>query len=144
MKKLLLMLIIIMFGEKSYSQYSSDTLLNNFVIQWMGVPYKYAGNTKRGIDCSGLTQKFYKDVYNLEIPNTSIKQWKVTNRILKDSLKSGDLVFFKSQRSPTGWHVGIYLNDGLFLHASSRKEDVKISSLNDPYYLRNFKGGGRL
>jgi lipoprotein Spr/probable lipoprotein NlpC len=67
-----------------------------------------------------------------------------TDRIKRDSLKIGDIVFFRSRQSPTGWHCGLYLGDDTFAHAANKQEGVKISSLSEPRYNHNFKGAGRL
>lgn len=137
-------LFIILSITTAHSQITSDDKLNKFVKEWLNVPYKFGGRTKKGIDCSKLTQKLYAEVYDEKIPSVSWKQWEFTERVDKDSLKTGDLVFFRSKRSPSGWHVGLYLSDNFFFHASNRKDDVKISSLNEDFYLKNYKGAGRL
>ena len=121
-----------------------ESSVEKFITEWKGVPYKFGGKTKKGIDCSKLTQRFYKDVYNINIPEVCWKQWNYTKRIQKDSLQEGDLVFFNSKRSPSGWHVGIYLGNNLFLHAPKKHDVVKISSLNDSNYKKAFKGAGRV
>lgn len=132
-----------LFG-KLKAQTTNNPMLNNFVTSWLGKPYRYGGTTMRGIDCSKLTQKLYKEVFGLTIPGVSWQQWSSTYRVSKDSIKTGDLVFFNSKKSPSGWHVGLYLADGFFLHASNRKEGVKISSLSENTYKLNYKGAGRL
>lgn len=143
MKKLMAFFFLF-FGQKVKSQTTGDFKLNSFVNEWLGVPYKWGGKTKKGIDCSKFTQRLYEDVYNLIIPGVSWKQWDFTERISLDSLQTGDLVFFNSRLSPSGWHVGAYLIDGFFVHASNKKDDVKISKLTDEPYKKNFKGGGRI
>jgi lipoprotein Spr len=120
------------------------TPLSTFVMSWYGVKYKLGGNTKRGIDCSQYTKRLYWDVYGRKLGNNCAEQWKETKRILKDSLITGDIVFFRSTQSPSGWHCGLYLGNGTFAHAANRKEGVKISSLSEPRYLRAYKGAGRL
>jgi lipoprotein Spr len=142
-RRILFVSFMLMIGRVNGQITSNDTL-NNFVKTWLKVPYRFGGTSKRGIDCSKLVQRAYKEVFNLEIPRISRDQWKVTKRVPKDSLKSGDLVFFRSGSSPTGWHVGLYLADNYFIHASSSKTGVKISSLTDTYYKKTYKGGGRL
>lgn len=134
---------MMLFG-KLKAQTTSNTLLNNFVASWLGKPYRYGGTTFRGIDCSKLTQKLYKEVFGIKIPGVSWEQWRASLRIEQDSIKSGDLVFFNSKYSPSGWHVGVYLSDGFFFHASNKKEGVKISSLSENIYKLNYKGAGRL
>lgn len=131
-----------MFG-KAKAQLTTNDSLNNFVSTWLKVPYRLGGTNKNGIDCSKLTQKVYREVFGVELPDVSWKQWSSTERVNKDSLVTGDLVFFRSKYSPSGWHVGLYLSDNYFFHASNKKEGVKISSLSDAYYQKNFKGGGR-
>lgn len=151
MKKLLLLLCL-STSNITYSQnqvadyvfYIQDTTLDNFVKEWLGVPYRYAGRTKYGIDCSQFTKRLYKDVYNKDLPNVSWKQWEATKRVTQDSLQKGDLVFFKSRRSPSGWHVGVYLGEGQFVHSPGRGDRVKISNLNNEYYRKTYKGAGRI
>ena len=120
------------------------TPLSTFVMSWYGVKYKLGGNTRRGIDCSQFTKKLYWEVYGLKLGNNCAEQWKQTKRIKKDSLQVGDIVFFNSKQSPSGWHCGLYLGDGTFAHAANKEEGVKISSLSEPRYLRSYKGAGRL
>lgn len=140
MKKLLIISIFLITA--SFTVYNSS--LNDVIKEWIGVPYRYGGTTKKGVDCSGLTQQLYKEIYNINLPRTASQQWKATERVIKDSLQEGDLVFFKSKRSPSGWHVGVYLGEGNFIHSPSRKDKVKISNLNDNYYTKTYKGAGRI
>lgn len=143
MKKLFCISLFILFFSNLKSQIIPDSV-NKFIKEWIDVPYKFGGTTKRGIDCSKLTQNFYKYVLNDTLPRVTWQQWQVTKRVSKDSLQMGDLVFFKSRKSPSGWHVGIYLADNLFFHAANRRDGVKVSSLEESYYRSTFKGGGRL
>jgi lipoprotein Spr len=117
--------------------------IKEVIVEWIGVPYRYGGTTKRGVDCSGLTQQLYKQIYNIVLPRTAKQQWAHTKRIDKDSLQEGDLVFFKS-RGPSGGHVGMYLGEGKFIHSPSRRDKVKISDLNSTYYSKMYKGAGRI
>ena len=123
---------------------TNDTTLNNFMLHWLGKPYKLGGKTERGIDCSQFNKRLYNDVYKLQIENVCYKQYNQTERIKKDSLQLGDLVFFRSTQSPSGWHCGLYIGNTYFVHASNRVEGVKVSSLNEPRYKRAYKGAGRL
>jgi len=120
-----------------------DSTLNNFMLHWIGKPYKLGGKTERGIDCSQFTKRLYKDVYGKQLENVAYKQWNETKRIKKDSLTIGDLVFFRSRQSPSGWHCGTYLGETMFVHAANRYEGVKISSLLEPKYKAAYKGAGR-
>lgn len=165
MKKFLIVLTVLLLSIKAVSaqnegkpvlynqfrdyvewlQAHEDTsALNKSVNEWLGTPYKYAGKTKSGVDCSGLVYNIYKEVYNKIIPPISKLQWKFSKRIFKNALLPGDLVFFRSKRSPSGWHVGIYLGNGDFVHSPRRGDVVKISNLNNKYYLNNYKGAGRV
>lgn len=118
--------------------------LNAFIRDWMGVRYRLGGSTKRGIDCSQFSKKLYMVVYGKSLGKNCAEQWGQTTRIPKDSLKTSDIVFFRSRQSPSGWHCGVYIGDNRFVHAANRAEGVKISSLDEPRYKRAYKGSGRL
>jgi LysM repeat protein len=113
---------------------------------FMGAPYKYGGNTLRGLDCSAYVRKIY-EIFDVQLPRSAREQYLVGNRIGRDELSVGDLVFFKTRRYakyPT--HVGIFIGDGNFIHASSGKGrlGVKIDSLNSDYYSGAFIGATRI
>lgn len=118
--------------------------LSTFVNEWMGVRYRLGGSTKKGIDCSQFTKKLYGEVYDIKLGNNCQQQWNQTKRVTKDSLLVGDILFFKSRLSPSGWHCGFYLGDGNFVHAANKVEGVKISSLSEPRYKKGYKGAGRI
>ena len=120
-----------------------DTILNKFMMYWLRKPYKLGGNTEKGIDCSQFNKRLYMDVYGSNLENVCYKQWNQTGRIKKDSLQVGDLLFFRSKASPSGWHCGVYIGNTYFVHAANRYEGVKVSSLSEPTYNKNFRGGGR-
>ncbi len=121
-----------------------DSLLNSFILKWIGKPYKLGGKTEKGIDCSQFNKRLYQDVYKVSLENVCYKQWNQTGRIKKDSLQTGDLLFFKSRQSPSGWHCGVYIGNTYFVHAANRYEGVKISSYNEPRYIKSYRGGGRV
>jgi probable lipoprotein NlpC len=121
-----------------------DSSLLSFIKEWKGTPYVLGGTTKKGIDCSGLNKKLYQAVYNIKLPEVCYKQWNVTSRVNRDSLIPGDLIFFRSTRSPSGWHCGCYLGDSMFFHAPQRGDVVKISSLEEEKYKKSYKGAGRI
>jgi cell wall-associated NlpC family hydrolase len=123
---------------------TSDTVLNKFMTYWLRKPYKFGGSTEKGIDCSQFNKRLYKDVYGKELTGTAEEQWFQTKRVKKDSLKVGDLIFFRSRQSPSGWHCGTYIGNTYFIHAANKYEGVKISSLNEPRYTKSIKGFGRL
>jgi lipoprotein Spr len=97
--------------------------------------------SRKGIDCSAFTKELYSEVFNLDIKRSSRDIFSMVNPVGKDELKEGDLVFFKIHSRSIS-HVGIYLGNGRFAHASSK--GVAISSLEDRYYNRYFYKGGRL
>jgi lipoprotein Spr len=121
-----------------------DTTLNTFIYHWLGKPYKLGGKTERGIDCSQFNKRLYTDVYKLNLENVCYRQWDQTERIKSDSLQIGDLLFFRSRQSPSGWHCATYIGETMFIHAANRYEGVKISSLLEPRYKAAYKGAGRL
>ena len=123
---------------------TKDTVLNGFLYRWLGKPYKLGGSTEKGIDCSQFNKRLYNDVYKLQIENVCYKQYNQTERVKKDSLQIGDLLFFRSRQSPSGWHCGTYIGETLFVHAANRYEGVKISSINEPNYKKALRGAGRL
>ena len=111
---------------------------------WIGVPYRGGGTTKRGVDCSGLTSAIYKKVYRKELERNSEDQRKRDCRkVKKGKLKEGDLVFFHNGRKKKrATHVGIYLKDRKFIHAST-SQGVIISTLDEEYWKKHWLSGGR-
>ena len=142
MKKIITILLLSL-SLKSKAQINLDSTMNNFISKWIGKPYKFGGTSESGIDCSALVQKFYKVIFGFEIPRTCIYQFRNSIKISLDEIKVGDIIFFKSKLSPSGWHCGIYIGDNKFFHASNRKEGVKINSLTDSLYINKIKGIGR-
>ncbi len=112
---------------------------------WIGTKYKYGGMSRSGVDCSGLTCLIYKTVYGKSLSRSSAGILTDNCKtIKKSSLREGDLVFFRTdgKRSKTPNHVGIYLKENKFIHASTSK-GVIVSSLEQDYYVRNFIAAGR-
>ena len=122
---------------------NENKLLITTISDWLGVPYKYGDCSKQGIDCSCFVQIIFRDVYKKDISRQTIDIFNKDIEIIdKSKLKEGDLVFFKiASQKPD--HVGIYLSDGHFVHASSKK-GIMISSLNEDYFKKYFFNAGRV
>src|SRR6201996_9802100 len=110
---------------------TSNVKLFQFVYDWVGTPYHFGGDSRKGIDCSAFTKELYSNVFNLTIKRNSRDIFSMVSPVRKDELQEGDLVFFKIHSRSIS-HVGIYLGDGKFAHASNR--GVAINSLEDGYY----------
>jgi len=110
---------------------------------FLGMPYRFGGSSLegKGIDCSAFVQKIYR-MFNVELPRSAREQAKVGVTIKKDDLTEGDLVFFKTYR-PFG-HVGIYIGNNEFVHASTRGRIVRIDSMDMPFYKKRFQRAVRL
>ncbi len=115
--------------------------LINFIEGWWAVRYRFGGVTKRGVDCSAYTGQLINAVFGYTMPRTAREQYRVTQRISRNELSEGDLVFFNTRGGVS--HVGVYLGNNRFTHSSSHS-GVTISSLDDPYYSKRFIGGGRI
>lgn len=128
-----------------YIDYDDNHELYIEAASWIGTPYQYGGTSRNGIDCSAFTKKIYQNVYHKNIARNSNDQMKISSRrIRKRKLKEGDLVFFgSSQNKKRCSHVGIYLKDKKFIHASSSK-GVTVSSLHQKYWKKYWISGGRV
>ncbi len=114
--------------------------LYKFIDEWMGVPYRAAGMSKHGVDCSGFTTILNKEIYNTTVPRTARQMAESVKRKYEDELKEGDLVFFDLSGQKFS-HVGIYLHNNKFVHASTSR-GVMISDLKDPWYYNYFSRAG--
>jgi lipoprotein Spr len=121
---------------------TTNTKLYQFVYEWIGTPYRLGGKTKKGIDCSHFAYEVYDKVFNTTLGYNSRNIYTQVDPVKKSDLKAGDLVFFKI-RSRNITHVGVYLGDDKFAHASSSR-GVMISSLNEAYWKRYYFDGGRM
>ncbi len=112
------------------------------VVSYLGVPYMYGGTSKKGVDCSGFTSRVYASATDLTLPRSTREQFTVGTKVRRNELRFGDLVFFNTTgRSPS--HVGIYIEDDLFAHASV-SDGVTFSSLESGYYKKRFVGARRV
>lgn len=122
---------------------ANNPCLLDFIEEWYGVPYKFGGTTKNGIDCSAFVQELYGEVYNMDVVRTSREQFEASKYVKNyEDLKVGDLVFFKIRTRAIS-HVGVYLGEGKFIHAS-RSKGVVVSDLDHVYWKRYYVGGGRM
>jgi lipoprotein Spr len=128
---------------------TQNVALYNFIDEWYGVRYRLGGHDKSGIDCSAFVQKLYDQVFGTPLLRSSVEQFKSCDKINgHQDMKEGDLVFFqhtygrRRHKRTRISHVGIYLANNFFVHASS-SQGVTISSLEEPYWKRLFAGAGK-
>ncbi len=115
-------------------------IIAHYAIQSLGLPYKWGGQSpKTGFDCSGLTSYTYKKA-GISIPRTAKAQFAKGRFVGKNRLQVGDLVFFKGPEKKGGLHVGIYLGDGVLIHAPSKGGHVSFEKLNNPYFEKYYIG----
>jgi hypothetical protein len=140
-----------------FPQLVTNAPLYSFIDNWYGVPYRMGGNDMSGIDCSAFVQRLYEQVFGTNVVRTAMEQFGACRLLHEtDNLKEGDLVFFHSytySRSRRGrkakitgkriTHVGIYLANAYFVHAST-SYGVMISSLKEEYWQRKFAGAGQV
>lgn len=108
----------------------------------IGTPYVRGGRNPGGFDCSGLVQWAYQSV-GVKLPRTAREQSSIGQRIGRvEDMRAGDIVAFRHPRR--GYHTGIYVGDGKFVHSPRRRSSVKISSLDDPYFNNTFLGARRV
>ena len=111
--------------------------------RWAGVKYRKGGMDRTGIDCSGLTAQMYLAVAGIALPRTTQDQVRCGNSLSRNDLRPGDLIFFISLGQRSVDHVGIYLGDTQFVHASASK-GVVVSSLLQDYYTKRYHGARRI
>ena len=114
------------------------------ILSWFGTPYKFGGTSDNAIDCSAFVRTVYSTATEMQLPRTAREQFTV-GKIVRNrkDLKFGDMVFFNTRKRVRVSHVGIYLGDNLFAHASSRS-GVTVSSLVQDYYNKKFIGARRI
>ena len=131
--------------QESLTKWSSSEERNLFVRvvkNFLGVPYRLGGSTLKGIDCSAFVKKIY-EIFNTTLPRTVREQFQIGKAIGKEELQEGDLVFFNTRRASIS-HVGIYIGNNEFVHASSQDKQVKVDSLERPYFSKRFLRGVRV
>ncbi|OOF68253.1 NlpC/P60 family protein [Rodentibacter caecimuris] len=116
----------------------TDQVLANIYRKWSGTRYRMGGTTKRGIDCSAFMQAIFLEAYGINLPRSTSEQRFLGKKIAKYTLQKGDLVFFRKNH-----HVGVYIGNNQFMHASS-SQGVTISSLDEAYWLRTYTQSRRI
>ncbi|ABX86136.1 bifunctional murein DD-endopeptidase/murein LD-carboxypeptidase [Yersinia pseudotuberculosis] len=108
---------------------------------WKGVRYRLGGSSKRGIDCSAFVQTTFREQFGMDLPRSTSQQQDLGKKVQRTKLRPGDLVLFRA--GSTGRHVGIYLGNDKFVHAST-SAGVTISNLNDDYWNKRYRDGRRV
>lgn len=121
----------------------SDEVFFKIARRYIGIPYKYGGTNRRGVDCSGFVALFYKEVFGIVLPHTTKKMVRSGRWIPYHKLRAGDLVFFKTKFWGRIDHVGIYVSDKNFIHASTNR-GVIFSNIEEEYYKKRFKEAKRI
>lgn len=127
--------------NQSWSNEETESRLRSAAERWDGVDHEWGGSSQSGVDCSGLVQSIFREEFQVSVPRTTEKQARTGKSVSRSSLRPGDLVFFRPERKKR--HVGIYLSDGEFLHASS-SEGVTISPLDRSYWTDHWWQARRL
>jgi cell wall-associated NlpC family hydrolase len=125
---------------------TAQTVLDQ-AVQLLGMPYRWGGdgnNTRvLGFDCSGFVTHVFQTSLGLTLPRTTKAMSQIGEKITKQDLQPGDLVFFNTMRRAFS-HVGIYLGNDRFIHAPRSGEEIRIDNLYDSYWLRRFNGARRI
>ncbi|EOE7095198.1 bifunctional murein DD-endopeptidase/murein LD-carboxypeptidase [Serratia marcescens] len=108
---------------------------------WKGVRYRLGGDSKRGIDCSAFVQRTFREQFGMDLPRSTYQQEDLGKKIQRTKLRVGDLVLFRA--GSTGRHVGIYLGNDQFVHAST-SSGVMISKLTDNYWNKRYREARRV
>ncbi|MBU0681094.1 MAG: C40 family peptidase [Proteobacteria bacterium] len=120
-------------AQKAQAQHVVASLLAGYS-EWQGVPHRDGGLSKKGVDCSGFTYLTFRDLFGVQLPRTTSQLAQTGSPIPKGQLQPGDLVFFKVEK---GRHVGIYVENQKFIHASKSK-GVMMSRLDNPYWQGHY------
>ena len=111
-------------------------------LKYLGTRYRYGASGARGFDCSGFTSYIYRQ-HGISLPHNSAAQYRVGKPVSRSELRPGDLVFFRTRGRRIS-HVGIYIGNGKFVHASSARGRVRIDSLTSGYYHKRYVGARRI
>ena len=136
--------VVVLPESQTKDMRTDERLLVEEALRWLGTPYKYGGTSRSGTDCSGLTMQVYLSALGIKLPRSSRDQQKYCKSVKKKSLDAGDLIFFSTGRDKTRVsHVGLYIGDDKFGHASGSR-GVIVSDLKEKYYVRNYHSSGHV
>lgn len=121
---------------------ASRSRLMSAIMSYIGTPYHIGGDDHSGMDCSGFSMVIFNSVYEIKLPHSALEQSSMGDRVSRNNLRPGDLVFFRTVGTRIS-HVGIYIGDDLFANASV-SQGVTISSLDSRYYKRRYAGARRI
>jgi cell wall-associated NlpC family hydrolase len=128
--------------SQTVTDHASDLVVN--AMGFLGVPYRRGGNTaETGFDCSGFVRAMYQSTIGLVLPRRANEQAAATQKIDKQDLQPGDLVFFNTMRRAFS-HVGIYIGEGKFIHSPKPGAQVRVESMGHGYWQRRFDGARRV
>jgi len=147
LKKVLLLVVLAAFlapvGIADESPLEPQPGMVERALSWLGVKYRFGGqDEKRGFDCAGLVRRVFSTA--VELPRTAAAQYREGCIVEREELQPGDLVFFRNTYKRGISHVGIYIGNGEFVHAASRRHAVRVDRLDSPYFHTRFAGGRRV
>jgi len=122
---------------------SGGSRIVQIALRYLGTPYRYGGSSSRGTDCSGFVVLVFRSL-GISLPHSAAAQFQRGKAVAKEDLRPGDLVFFQNTYVRGISHVGLYLGEGKFIHASVRGHKVRVDSLSDPYYASHYAGARRV
>lgn len=141
-KKALIILSMIFTINISFANTSADDIrkqISDYAMNYIDTPYRWGSNGPNSFDCSGFVNYIYQNIANINLPRISSDISTIRQSKKTDNLLVGDLMFFKTTKKNRISHVGIYIGNGKFIHASSGHKKVIISSIKEGYYKKTFK-----
>ena len=130
-------------GKSPSSNSDRNTAIVRGGLAYRGTPYRFGRTGGGAFDCSGFTQSVFRK-QGINLPRTAEEQYRCGKAVNKNEMRAGDMVFFKNTYRQGISHVGIYIGDGQFVHASSGQHSVTVSNLSGAYYVAHWAGARRL